>query len=77
MAAYRRDLEGVARAHRRRCRGRRTAPRAPDQEALRAAFASWADDHAAASVLRAHSSWSSFFDFLVAEDLGEGTPWRR
>ncbi len=42
--------------------------------ALRAAFASWADDHAAASVLRAHSSWSSFFDFLVAEDLVEGNP---
>ncbi|MDP8930844.1 MAG: integrase, partial [Actinomycetota bacterium] len=44
------------------------------KEVLRAAFASWADDHAAASVLRAHSSWSSFFDFLVAEDLLEGNP---
>jgi integrase/recombinase XerD len=44
------------------------------KEALRAAFASWATDHAAASVLRAHSSWSRFFDFLVAEDLVEGNP---
>jgi site-specific recombinase XerC len=44
------------------------------KEALRAAFASCATDHAAASVLRAHSSWSRFFDFLVAEDLVEGNP---
>ena len=42
--------------------------------ALRAAFSSWAGDHAAASVLRAHSAWSRFFDFLVAEDLWEGNP---
>ena len=27
--------------------------------ALRAAFASWAADHAASSVVRAHSAWSS------------------
>lgn len=74
MAAYRRDLEGVA---------RRIAADAEvgvvhlehlTKEALRAAFAFWADDHAAASVLRAHSSLSSFFDFLVAEDLVEGNP---
>ena len=74
VAAYRRDLDGVA---------RRIAADAEvgvlhlehlTKEALRAAFASWADDHAAASVLRAHSSWSSFFDFLVAEDLVEGNP---
>ncbi len=74
VAAYRRDLEGVA---------RRIAADAEvgvlhlehlTKPALRAAFASWAEDHAAASVLRAHSSWSSFFDFLVAEDLVEGNP---
>ena len=74
LAAYRRDLEGVA---------RRIADHAEvgvlylehlNKGALRAAFASWAADHAAASVLRAHSSWSSFFDFLVAEDLIEGNP---
>nr|MDQ2754872.1 tyrosine-type recombinase/integrase [Actinomycetota bacterium] len=41
---------------------------------LRAAFADWAADHAAASVRRAHSAWSSFFDFLVAESLLEGNP---
>ena len=74
VAAYRRDLEGVA---------RRIAADEDvavvhlehlTKEALRAAFAAWAADHAAASVLRAHSSWSSFFDFLVAEDLIEGNP---
>jgi site-specific recombinase XerC len=74
LAAYRRDLESVA---------RRIAADADvavlhlehlTKEALRAAFASWASDHAGASVLRAHSSWSRFFDFLVAEDLVEGNP---
>jgi integrase/recombinase XerD len=75
VAAYRRDLAGIA--------GRIT--RRPDgtaglrlehltKTALRDAFASWATDHAAASVLRAHSAWSSFFDFLVGEDLVEGNP---
>jgi site-specific recombinase XerC len=44
------------------------------KEALRAAFASWATDHAGASVLRAHSSWSRFFDFPVAEALVECNP---
>ncbi len=42
--------------------------------ALRAGFASWAADHAAASLLRAHSAWSSMFGFLVAEDLIDGNP---
>lgn len=74
VAAYRRDVVGVAR--------RMAAPddvgvlRLEDlsKGALRAAFSSWASDHAAASVLRAHSAWSRFFDFLVAEDLWEGNP---
>lgn len=74
LAAYRRDLVGV---------GRRMAPEGAldhltlddlDKRALRAAFASWADDHAAASIRRAWSAWSSFFDFLVAEDLVAGNP---
>ncbi len=74
LAAYRRDLEGVA---------RRVAADAEvpvvrlehlSKEAMRAAFASWARDHAAASILRAHAAWSSFFDFLVAEDLLDGNP---
>ena len=44
------------------------------RQALVAAFASWAADHAAASVRRAHSAWSSFFDYLVAEGVMDGNP---
>jgi site-specific recombinase XerD len=44
------------------------------RSALRAAFSSWASDHAAASVRRAHSAWSSLFDFLVAEGVIDGNP---
>ncbi|MBO0691535.1 MAG: tyrosine-type recombinase/integrase [Acidimicrobiaceae bacterium] len=74
LAAYRRDLAGV---------GARLAEldevsevRLTDltRPALRAAFASWAADHAPASVRRAHSAWSSFFDFLVSEGILDGNP---
>jgi integrase/recombinase XerD len=71
VAAYRRDLEGI---------GRRVAEGAGiepaevtlahlTRPALRRAFASWAGDHAAASIRRAWSAWNSLFDFLVAEEL--------
>lgn len=74
VAAYRRDLEGVAR----RVAADSEVPVVHlehlTKEAMRAAFASWARDHAAASILRAHAAWSSFFDFLVAEDLIDGNP---
>ena len=73
LAAYRADVEGVSR--------RIDTDGAAvlhlehlTRRALRAAFASWAGDHAASSVLRAHSAWSSLFDFLVAEDLLDGNP---
>ncbi|HMC39311.1 MAG TPA: tyrosine-type recombinase/integrase, partial [Acidimicrobiales bacterium] len=52
----------------------RVAVRDLDRQALVAAFASWAADHAAASVRRAHSAWSGFFDYLVAEGVIEGNP---
>jgi site-specific recombinase XerD len=45
-----------------------------DRQALVAAFSSWASDHAAASVRRAHSAWSSFYDYLVAEGVVDGNP---
>src|SRR5579875_1487255 len=45
-----------------------------DRQALVGAFASWAADHAAASSRRAHSAWSSFFDYLVAEGVVDGNP---
>jgi integrase/recombinase XerC len=74
LAGYRRDLTGIT--------NRLTDLEGLEEAhlddlvrpALRAAFASWASDHAAASVRRAHSAWSSFFDFLVAEGLLEGNP---
>ena len=74
LAGYRRDLAGVA-ARLTELEGLEEA-HLDDlvRPALRAAFASWAADHAAASVRRAHSAWSSFFDFLVAEGLLEGNP---
>jgi len=73
LAAYRADVEGVAR---RIDTDGAAALRLEDltKVALRAGFASWAADHAASSLLRAHSAWSSLFDFLVAEDLADGNP---
>ncbi|MCC6436644.1 MAG: tyrosine-type recombinase/integrase [Acidimicrobiales bacterium] len=78
IAAYRRDLEGI---------GRRIALAAGhgeeldeltlddlDKPALRAAFASWAEDHAAASIRRAWSAWNGFFDYLVTEEAVAGNP---
>jgi integrase/recombinase XerD len=77
LSAYRRDLDGVAsRLASLEGIGEYTDVGLEDLEkpALRAAFASWASDHAAASVRRAHSAWSSFFDFLVAEGVMDGNP---
>jgi integrase/recombinase XerC len=77
LAAYRRDVEGIA------CRlaviedlGDLAHLGLDDltRPALRAAFASWAADHAAASVRRAHSAWANLFDFLVAEGILDGNP---
>ncbi len=78
VAAYRRDLEGV---------GRRVADlcgHGNDVEALtlgdlqkqvlRAAFASWAGDHAAASIRRAWSAWNGFFEHLVIEEVVASNP---
>jgi site-specific recombinase XerD len=74
LKAYRQDLAGIT--------GRLAEleelaeVHLPDltRPALRGAFASWASDHAAASVRRAHSAWSSFFDFLVTEGILDGNP---
>ncbi|MGI8753149.1 MAG: tyrosine-type recombinase/integrase [Acidimicrobiales bacterium] len=74
LAAYRRDLDGVSRRLAEFEELEVVTLADLRRPALRAAFASWAADHAAASVRRAHSAWSSFFDFLVAEGLLEGNP---
>jgi site-specific recombinase XerD len=74
LEAYRRDLTGVA--ARLAAIEELDEVRLPDLNRItvRAAFASWAADHAAASVRRAHSAWSSFFDFLVTEGIVDGNP---
>jgi site-specific recombinase XerD len=41
---------------------------------LRRAFASWSEGRAAATVRRAHSTWSGFFEHLVSEELLAGSP---
>jgi hypothetical protein len=64
LAAYRADIEGVAR----RIDTDGAAVLRLEhltKPALRAGFASWAADHAASSVLRAHSAWSSLFDITA------------
>ena len=88
IAGYRRDVSGVAarlavlEGHAEPTPDGQPPADAPehvrirdlDRQALVAAFASWAADHAAASSRRAHSAWSSFFDYLVAEGVVEGNP---
>jgi site-specific recombinase XerD len=77
LAAYRRDVQGIAsRLGALEDLGDLADLGLADlgRPALRAAFASWAGDHAAASVRRAHSAWSSLFDFLVADGILDGNP---
>jgi integrase/recombinase XerC len=77
LAAYRRDVEGIGtRLAALEDVGDLSRTTLADlvRPALRAAFASWAGDHAAASVRRAHSAWSNLFDFLVAEGVLDGNP---
>lgn len=67
LAGYRRDIEGVT-SRLGAAQGLAEVGLADlTRSAMRAAFASWAADHAASSVRRAHSAWSSLFGFLVAE----------
>ena len=45
-----------------------------DRDTLRAAFGTYADAHAAASVLRTWSAWNQFFTFCVADGHLVGNP---
>ena len=77
VAAYRRDVEGV---------GRRLAALEGkgtfedvvvsdlERGSLRAAFSSWASDHSASSVRRAHAAWTGLLRFLVSEAVVESNP---
>lgn len=74
LEGYRRDVEGIA-ARLAVLEDRPELTVADlERRALRGAFASWASDHAAASIRRAHSAWSNFFDFLVFEGVVDGNP---
>ncbi len=76
LAAYRRDLLGVA-ARVAAAHGvglDDLALTALDKASLRRGFASWAADHAKASTIRAWSAWNAFFRHLVADDVVEGNP---
>ncbi|GIG87623.1 tyrosine-type recombinase/integrase [Plantactinospora endophytica] len=78
LAAYRRDLLGVAQL----VADDPATPlplaelpiRALTSRSLRAAFARFAAPRAAASIHRAWSTWNGFFDFLVAEAVVGGNP---
>ncbi len=76
LAAYRRDLLGVAaRMAAAHGVGLDELPLAAlDKASLRRGFAAWAADHAKASTIRAWSAWNAFFRHLVADDLVEGNP---
>ncbi|MGC5030924.1 tyrosine-type recombinase/integrase [Micromonospora sp. DT229] len=78
QAAYRRDLTAVA-----GLAAELATPPLPLADLrigalspglLRAAFARFAADRAAASIGRAWSTWNSFFTFLVAEQVVPGNP---
>lgn len=75
-AAYRRDLAAVAAlaaAERGVEPADLTLPDL-DRETLRGAFGTFADTHAAASVLRTWSAWNQFFTFCVADGYTTGNP---
>ena len=70
VAAYRRDVEGVGGRLAQQL-GRSSVVEVTvddlDRRSLQAAFSSWASDHAAASVRRAHAAWTGLLRFLVSE----------
>ena len=76
VAAYRRDLVAVS-----GCAGRalgcgvdRVVLGSLTSQVLREAFADFAEERAASSVLRAWSTWNGFFSFWVAEQVVAGNP---
>lgn len=76
LAAYRRDLTAVLEcaAHVNRTPTSSLTLADLTGGLLRHAFAAFAADRAASSVLRAWSTWNGFFSFLVAENLVDGNP---
>ncbi|MGZ4499709.1 MAG: site-specific integrase [Nocardioidaceae bacterium] len=75
-AAYQRDLAAICEAAAAHLGGPVDQLRLGDLtlRVLRAAFAAWSEGRAAATVRRAHSTWSGFFEYLVSEELLAGSP---
>src|SRR2546427_1687769 len=77
LGAYRRDLRGVAdRMATARGLGDIAELRLSQVDAagLEAGMATWATDHAPASVARAWAAWSSFFTYLISQGLARANP---
>ena len=75
-AAYERDLAAICQAAAAHL-GRPVDDLRVDDltlRALRNAFATWSEGRAAATVRRAHSTWSGFFEYLVSEEHLAGSP---
>ncbi|HEX6876720.1 MAG TPA: tyrosine-type recombinase/integrase [Nocardioidaceae bacterium] len=75
-AAYQRDLAAICQAAAQHL-GRPVDELRVDDltlRVLRNAFAAWSEGRAAATVRRAHSTWSGFFEHLVSEELLTGSP---
>lgn len=41
---------------------------------MRAAFATYSETHSKSSILRMHSTWRQFFDFMVTDGIVDGSP---
>src|SRR5438067_1388519 len=77
LGAYRRDLRGVAdRMATARGLGDIAELRLSQVDAtgLEAGMATWATDHAPASVARAWAAWSSFFTYLISQGIARANP---
>jgi site-specific recombinase XerD len=75
-AAYQRDLAAICQAAATHL-GRAVDELRVDDltlRVLRNAFAGWSTGRAAATVRRAHSTWSGFFEYLVSEEHLAGSP---
>ena len=76
MAAYRRDFDAIAEILAGGPELGVLALDAVGRDGLRAAFAAFADTHAAASIRRCWSTWNSLCDFLTTGGLIEANPMR-
>lgn len=75
-AAYQRDLAAISESVARHLGRPVDELRVSDLSlrVLRRAFATWSEGRAPATVRRAHSTWSGFFEYLVSEEYLDGSP---